>query len=293
MLPLNKDMREDYHEFLEIHYFTPSDFEKSGNVWPIRLGTNMAKPNYHIGPRTTPYYYLLFVLEGAGTFIQNNITYRLGKNDMYCLFPGVTHEYFTEEDRLLHKIFVAFDGKQALHLLERIGLTQQTPYRKGDLTEETIKLMWAFMNLVRDGDRQTSDLSRLTQLYRIFDALSATHNPASTHEYRALSWLQRGCDYIQIHYAEGITVEQVSSHVGVERTHFTKQFSKTYGVSPIQYIQDLKMKEAKHLLTQTDYTLTEIANSVGYPDLFTFSKAFKKQLGVPPTLFRRNQKNMY
>ncbi|WNR46804.1 helix-turn-helix domain-containing protein [Paenibacillus roseipurpureus] len=288
MFPLKKDMREDYHEFLEIHFFTPSDFEKTGNVWPIRLGTNIAKSNYHIGPRTTPYYYLIFVLEGAGTFTQNHVTYHLGKNDMFCLLPGVTHEYFTEEDHLLQKIFVAFDGKQALHLLERIGLSPQSPYRKGGLTDETNKLMWEFMNLVRD-ERQASDLSRLAQFYQIFDKLSIAYHSLSTQENRSLSWLQQGLDYIQIHYAEGITVERVSAYVGVERTHFTKQFKKVYGVPPMQYMQDLKMNEAKHLLVQTDYTLTEIANSVGYPDLFSFSKAFKKHLGVPPTQYRRDQ----
>ncbi|NQX57804.1 AraC family transcriptional regulator [Paenibacillus qinlingensis] len=285
-------MREDYQEFLDIHFFTPSDFEKTGSVWPIRLGYNIAKSNYHIGPRTTPYYYLIFVLEGSGSFTQNNVTYRLSKNDMFCLLPGVTHEYFTDEHCLLRKTFVAFDGKQALHLLERIGLRPEAPYRNGGLTDQARELMEEFISLVNQGERQESDLSRLTQLYRIFDTLSVTNKPPASHEHRSLSWLQQGLAYIQIHYAEGITVERVSDYVGVERTHFTKQFSKAFGVPPIQYIQDLKMKEAKHLLSNTEFTLTEIAHSVGYPDLFSFSKAFKKQLGLPPTQYRRDLKTM-
>jgi AraC-like DNA-binding protein len=289
LFPLKEEMREDYQEFLDIHFFTPSDFEKSGNVWPIRLGYNIAKSNYHIGPRTTPYYYLIFVLEGAGTFTQNNVSYLLGRNDMFCLLPGVTHEYFTEEDQLLQKIFIAFDGKQALHLFARIGLSPHAPYRNGGLTEEAKKLMLEFLNLVRESDRQVNDLSRLAHFYQIFDTLSLAYKSPSTQENRSLSWLQQGLDYIQIHYAEGITVERVSAYVGVERTHFTKQFSKVYGLPPMQYMQNLKMNEAKHLLAQTEYTLTEIANSVGYPDLFSFSKAFKKHLGVPPTQYRRDQ----
>ncbi|MNI75295.1 HTH-type transcriptional activator Btr [compost metagenome] len=91
---------------------------------------------------------------------------------------------------------------------------------------------------------------------------------------------------MEIHYAEGITVEKVSAHVGVDRNHFTKQFRKAYGMTPIQFIQELKMKEARLLLEQTDYTLAEIAQSVGYPDLFSFSKAFKKRLGTAPAHYR-------
>lgn len=61
---MTESMKEDHHEFLDIIFFTPSEFEKAGGAWPIRIGRNIAKTNYHIGPRTTPYHYLLFVLEG-------------------------------------------------------------------------------------------------------------------------------------------------------------------------------------------------------------------------------------
>ncbi|WP_338554790.1 helix-turn-helix transcriptional regulator [Paenibacillus sp. KS-LC4] len=70
------------------------------------------------------------------------------------------------------------------------------------------------------------------------------------------------------------------------RTHFTKQFSKAYGTTPVQYIQRLKMGEATRLLAQTSYTLSEIASSIGFPDLFSFSKAFKKIRGVSPKQYR-------
>lgn len=61
---MTESMKEDHHEFLDIIFFTPSEFEKAGGAWPIRIGRNIAKTNYHIGPRTTPYHYLLIVLEG-------------------------------------------------------------------------------------------------------------------------------------------------------------------------------------------------------------------------------------
>ncbi|NQX65251.1 AraC family transcriptional regulator [Paenibacillus alba] len=284
---MRTNMREDHHEFLEIYYFTPSDFEKSGSAWPIRLGYNMAKSNYHIGPRTTPYYYLIFVLEGEGTFQQNNQTFALGQHDMFCLFPQVTHEYMSDAHNPLRKIFVAFDGKQSLQLLERIGLNPHTPHLSGVLSPASIQLMWDFMNAVSDSERQLTDLARLRCFYHVFDELTGIRKPTSAQANRAMSWLEQGVAYMQIHYAEGITVERVSEHVGVERTHFTKQFGKTYGVTPMQYLQNLKMDEAKLLLEQTSYTLSEIANSVGYPDLFSFSKAFKKQIGVPPTQYRQ------
>ncbi|OMF37823.1 AraC family transcriptional regulator [Paenibacillus sp. FSL H8-0548] len=279
-------MKEDHHEQLEIHYFTPSSFEKAGAAWPIRLGANIAKHNYHIGPRVTPYYYLIMVTEGEGTFIQGGQTYTLRKNDLFCLFPQVTHEYFTSEHALLHKVFFAFDGKLALQLLERIGLGPYRPHLAEGLTNEAFALMERFFSLVKSKEHPHTDLSRLVIMYQLFDALSSNKNKQSL-SFQSAGWLQKAKDYLETHYAEGISIGSVADYVGVDRTHFSKQFNKAYGLSPMKFVQRLRMNEAILLLKQTDYKLAEIAQSVGYPDLFSFSKAFKKQIGVSPAIYRK------
>jgi AraC-like DNA-binding protein len=282
-------MREDHHEFLEICMFTPSEYEKSGAAWPIRMGHNIAKPNYHMGPKASPYFYLICITDGQGTFVQRGRTFPLRKNDMFGLFPQVTHEYFTEQDKPLRQIFVAFDGKHALQLMEKIGLSPETPYIPGILNPAIIRLMWDFLELVRNPADTYTDLARLGKFHQVFDKLSQSNLAAARNESPPVSWVQQGMEYIEIHYAEGISVERVSEFVGIERTRFTKQFRKTYGATPMQVIQNLKMKEAKLLLEQTTYKLSEIAHSVGYPDLFSFSKAFKKNVGMPPNRYRMQQ----
>lgn len=284
-------MKEDHHEFLDIIFFTPSEFEKSGGAWPIRIGRNMAKTNYHIGPRTTPFHYLLFVLEGEGTFIQNGQRHALRPRDAFCLFPHVTHEYWTHPEEPLQKIFIAFDGKLATELLARIGLTPDSPHRSGVLTPETANGMRAFMEEVREPKGGSSDLGRLTRFLGLFDRISRSPAARELQPDVSIPWLQKGKEYMDIHFAGGITVEGVSAHAGVDRTHFAKQFRKAYGLSPVQYIQQLKMNQAKRLLVQTPLTLTEVAHSVGYPDLFSFSKAFKKQVGQPPNRYRMMERS--
>lgn len=283
-------MREDHHEYLEIYFFTPSEFEKSTAAWPIRLGSNIAKPNYRIGPRISPYYYLIFVLEGEGTLIQGNRTFPLRKNDMFCLFPQVTHEYFTNPDAPLHKAFFAFDGKQALQLLNRIGLQPQSPHMPNALTSAVIEKLWDFFDLNLNPNRQNTDLARLTVFYQIFDLLTLNADSSRGIDGCSPSWLQKGMEYLDIHFAEGITIESVAEYVGVDRSHFTKTFQKAYGMPPMKYVQQLKVNEARLLLKQTDFKLSEIAQSVGYPDLFTFSKAFKKAAGISPSTYRSEQK---
>ncbi|SFK95265.1 AraC-type DNA-binding protein [Paenibacillus sp. 1_12] len=282
-------MREDHHEFLEIHFFTPSEYEKSGAAWPIRMGHNIAKPNYHMGPKASPYCYLIFITDGQGKFVQRGRTFPLRKNDMIGLFPQVTHEYFTDPDKPLRQIFVAFDGKHALQLMEKIGLSPDNPYISGILNSAVYRLMWDFLELVRNPADSYTDLARLGKFHQVFDKLSQTHLSDASKENPTISGVHKGMEYMEIHYAEGISVERVSQFVGMERTRFTKQFRQTYGETPMQAIQRLKMNEAKLLLERTTYRLSEIAHSVGYPDLFSFSKAFKKREGIPPQLYRLQQ----
>ncbi len=283
-----KNMREHDHEWLEIHYFSPSEFEKSGPAWPIRLGSNIAKPHYRIGPIIAPYYYLVMVLDGAGLFHQGGRSFPLRKNDLFGLFPQARHEYVTDPAQPLRKAFFAFDGPQAGQLLERVGLTPEVPHIAGGATSEGAAWMERFFKQVEDAAFPHSDLTRLSAFYRIFDSL-ARRGQAEDGQRTTGEWLQKGKDYMDIHYADGITVESAAEHAGMSRSYFSKQFSRTFGLPPMQYLQRLRMEEARQLLGDPDYRLAEIAQSVGYPDIFTFSKAFKKHFGLPPAQFRKHQ----
>lgn len=274
-------MKEEYQEWLNINYFTPSSIEKNSSLTPIRLGSNLAKPHYHIGPRITPYYYLLCIIDGEGQFFQNGMQFTLRKNDIFCLFPQVTHEYYTNPDKPLKKVFIAFDGMQASDMLERIGLTQEQPYSANRMTPG---LLLAFQQLYQ---RKDSDLARMSLLYGVFDELAHIEPTKRTYSLQS-TWLEKGREYIELHYADMISIEGVAHHIGVERTHFSKRFQKEYGQSPMSYLTQLRMEEAKALLQKTDYKMSEIAHSVGFSDLPTFSKAFKKQTNQSPAQYRQH-----
>ncbi|ANE47711.1 AraC family transcriptional regulator [Paenibacillus swuensis] len=279
-------MKEEANEFLENHYFIPSSFEKSGGAWPLRIGTNVVKTHYHIGPRTSPYYFLMFVLEGTGMFHQGGGSYPLKSGDLFCLFPQVVHEYYTDPHDTLKKIWFAFDGKQALDLLKRIGLVPHRPFLPGGANVDAIHLMQEFLQASRVRGACT-DLNRMVYFLRVFDCLSNPSNNGLDAMVSSTSWLERGRDYMEIHYAEGITIQEMAAYAGVDRTTFAKKFKQIYGISPVQYLQKLRIEQSKLLLKETQYKLSEIAESVGYADLFTFSKAFKKFVGIAPLSYRK------
>ena len=67
--------------------------------------------------------------------------------------------------------------------------------------------------------------------------------------------------------------------------YFRKTFTEVMGLSPIAYVQRLRMEKAKEMLRSDYGTLTELSLSLGYPSLYDFSRAFKKHVGVAPSKY--------
>ena len=102
--------------------------------------------------------------------------------------------------------------------------------------------------------------------------------------------LERTKAFMDEHYAEELTLIQLAAMAGVSRNYFVDLFKKKYGVSPMDYITGQRMNRAKRLMASSALRLREIARQVGYQDEFYFSRKFKKETGVTPTLYMKSRK---
>lgn len=128
-----------------------------------------------------------------------------------------------------------------------------------------------------------------SELYKILYALHSGYDlPYAAQSKQAL--LSPALSYIHKHYAEeGINVEKLSELCGFSYEYFRRLFHTFYGCSPIKYINDLKLKRAKELLTSGMYSVSEAAFSSGFSDTSHFSRFFKKNVGVSPNEYRQNK----
>lgn len=94
--------------------------------------------------------------------------------------------------------------------------------------------------------------------------------------------------YIRSHYMDDVDFSELSSRFGFSSAYLTKLFSKHVGNTPLKYLTDIRIQEAKHLLLNTNLPIREVGAKVGYPDQFHFSKTFRKLTGVNPTAYRQN-----
>lgn len=93
--------------------------------------------------------------------------------------------------------------------------------------------------------------------------------------------------YIQNHFSEQITLEEVSEFVGLSTAYFSVQFKKAEGEGFARYLIRVRIDQAKIFLRETNCSVSEICRKVGYNDLKHFTHTFEKITGVKPSVYRK------
>ena len=97
-------------------------------------------------------------------------------------------------------------------------------------------------------------------------------------------------NYIDAHYANPITLDELANLAFMSKFHLVREFSKALGTSPIEYLLERRIGEARVLLSSTSMSISDIATSVGFSSASYFSQRFKLITGTTPIEFRNTQR---
>jgi ABC-type Fe3+-hydroxamate transport system substrate-binding protein len=97
-------------------------------------------------------------------------------------------------------------------------------------------------------------------------------------------------EYMERYFNEDLTIEQLARIAKISPKYFVDLFKKTYGTSAIDYLTELRINHAKQLMAQSNVKLRDIAHQVGYKDEFYFSRKFKMEVGMTPTVYMKRRR---
>lgn len=241
------------------------------DVNPRVCGWADCAPAHKYGPAVRNYWLLHYVLEGEGIFRTGEREYRVCPSQMFVIHPGELTYYEADNDVPWKYIWIGFDCHvpvpealkgsvltfpQGRPLFE--GLRQAEELTQGRETYLCGKI-WELMYLISSGQKRTGQKER---------------------------YIQQARNYMESEYMVGITVNEVAVRLGLDRSYFSNLFRESMGRSPQQYLNEVRMTQAASLLMESGCSVTETAASVGYADVFAFSRTFKKYYGISPGRYR-------
>lgn len=100
--------------------------------------------------------------------------------------------------------------------------------------------------------------------------------------------VKRACELLQKN--EKLTVEQIAKKCAVSASLLRQLFAKKFGISPIQYRMNIKMRQAMYLIESTDMTVSEIAEHLSFFDAAYFCKVFRAHTGMTPKQYANGKR---
>ena len=256
----------------------------SGGEFPVlhirQIGYSDDISVTHHGPGKRNYYIIHYVLRGKGYFNGHPVTAGQG----FLIRPEDFEEYHADSEDPWSFLWVISDDADMDKIFNVFGADERNVF--------SFDYSGAVFEIVHRMRRMKKNIIPRSEMLCIFLELLSHHErnyvPVKTPAEKLYTDI--AASYIKENLDAEITVNGLSEILGVSRPYLYKVFISTYGKSPKQYINDLRISQAKKLLTETDMTATEIGCSVGYVDVLCFSKFFSAKVGLSPTEYRRSKR---
>jgi AraC-like DNA-binding protein len=132
-----------------------------------------------------------------------------------------------------------------------------------------------------------SDRMLATGVEQLGIALARAYHEASSPGAVPDAGVLRVVEVMLRDYWRDLTVAELAGQVGITPRHFDRRFRAAIGVTPKQFLIDVRLRVARDLLASTDRTVTEIALDVGFQQASHFIRTFHRAVGLPPAAYRR------
>lgn len=136
---------------------------------------------------------------------------------------------------------------------------------------------------------QLRDIEYISEIKRWFEDFTSAYFDYVDHLKKSTQRedVTKAVEYIIANYNTGLTLSKVAGYINISENYFSHIFKKVMGDSFTEYITKYRIKKAKELLRNTDMRINEIAEQVGFDNVYYFSNVFKKYTGASPVEYKK------
>ncbi|MFG0247336.1 MAG: helix-turn-helix domain-containing protein [Phycisphaeraceae bacterium JB051] len=260
-----------------IRYLSPS----TKDVLRCGMGTQPAgscQENF-----LTTEYAMLYMVEGRATYVDDDhkaIPIKAG--DVWQRLPNVVHSVFCHEPCMWHHVAVP---AAVIPLLEVAGIDTIKPivFHIGK-HPQIIRRYEQVRRRLHDGPQSQLPYSMMAMQQLMIDMHQLAKSAGKDEEDH---WLDRARQLLGQNLDQRIATENIADHLGMTYASFRKKFTQATGTSPGQYRIRLRLQQAQEQLAGSHLSIADIAQNLGYPDVYSFNTQFARHMGLPPGQYRK------
>lgn len=224
-------------------------------------------------------YSAMFVVRGQMILITSGKEYTINPNEYFIIDMDKPHIYASYADDT-EFFWFCFDGNDSDTFVENI-LKKTHVYIPLHLN----RIYDAFYDVVYRGKETPLDEIIISSLIHVIlaDALSQK-NYTKNHE---LSDIEKAATYLERNFERQISIGNLAQMLFLNPSYFSRKFKQEKGVSPKTYLMNIRLNAAKLLLTDTNLSVHELSEKVGFTDDTYFITYFKNRYGVTPLEYRK------
>lgn len=259
--------------------FTPSDLARQLYFYPTWCGHYYCTENYFMKRESYPPLLVVFVREGEFHIEYRGLTFEAHKGDVVLLDCSEPHYYHARNG--LEFLYMHFDGSNAHDICRHI-LDMKGPLIQEESNILIGRQLYNMVDFYQHGGIETMFQSSM-RIYHIFEYLLRPSIPQTNTE----TPVEESIHYIRDHYAEPLTLNKLAEVANLSPYYYAHCFKEETGFSPIEYVTNTRLEQAKIMLIRTQKTIEEIALEVGYSSSSSLINMFMKKVGHSPKQYRK------
>ena len=279
-------MSRIYYSLDKEQGFTIRGTAKLLNVASARYGGD-----WHSVPHTHNHMELFFIVGGKGQFLIEDQLHPVDANNLVMINPNVTHTEVSLNAQPLEYIVLGIEGVELANSITSNGQFSILDHF------ESAEISGCLRNILREMEQKNPGYEDVCQAYmeiliiRLMRTavLAVPAEPQTISTNRQCAVVRR---YIDLHFKEALTLEQLAEEGHMNKFYLSHAFKREYGISPINYMIAKRIEESKYLLAETDLSLSQIAQMLGFSSLSYFSQVFRRTQEVSPKGYRQSLKHL-
>lgn len=249
-----------------------------------------ARHHYRRREKGISQYILIFCRDGRG-WVEFNGNRHLLLSNQFIVIPAYTpHAYGADDGDPWTIYWLHFKGTMAPYYGDGFSVPCSLSASEGSRIGERLALFEEIYRTLELGYGQSHLHYALSALYHLLGTFKYVEGfrQSSARNQKNMDVIDRCRHYMLENIEQRISLQRICEFAGYSESYCTAVFKKQTGLSPVQYLQHLRIQNACRLLNDTDLKINQICCLVGIPDPYYFSRIFSKTIGLSPAEYRRS-----